>query len=487
MPLFSITSPYGIGTLGLEARKFVDFLHAAGQSCWQMLPVGPISYGDSPYQSFSSYAGNPYYVDPDILIEDGLLTKEEVSSPDFGQDSEKIDYGKLYENRIGLLRKAARRGIARDREAFSAFIRKKAWLPDYALFMALKQHFDSRPWFEWPDEDIRLHRPEACAKWRSELREEVEMYEYIQFLFYRQWAQLKAYANDAGISIIGDLPIYVALDSADVWAEPHWFRLDEKNIPVEVAGVPPDLFNADGQLWGNPLYDWDAMEADGFSWWVRRIAGAGELFDRIRIDHFIGIESYFAVPYGETSARNGHWVKGPGIRLVDTLKERFPQLDFIAEDLGYSTPEVRQLLKESGFPGMKLLVAAFDAMNNTAFRPHNFVSNCICYTGTHDNHTLAGWLAIAGEEELSTAKQYFGLNEEEGFCRGVLRGGMSSVARLFVAQMQDWLELGDEARINVPGVPMGNWTWRMRPGAATEELAEEILKMTRLYGRTAPE
>ncbi|MER2183480.1 MAG: 4-alpha-glucanotransferase, partial [Clostridia bacterium] len=299
--------------------------------------------------------------------------------------------------------------------------------------------------------------------------------------------QLKAYANDAGISIIGDLPIYVALDSADVWAEPHWFRLDEKNIPVEVAGVPPDLFNADGQLWGNPLYDWDAMEADGFSWWVRRIAGAGELFDRIRIDHFRGIESYFAVPYGETSARNGHWVKGPGIRLVDTLKERFPQLDFIAEDLGYSTPEVRQLLKESGFPGMKLLVAAFDAMNITAFRPHNFVSNCICYTGTHDNHTLAGWLAMAGEEELSTAKQYFGLNEEEGFCRGVLRGGMSSVARLFVAQMQDWLELGDEARINAPGVPMGNWTWRMRPGAATEELAEEILKMTRLYGRTAPE
>ena len=355
MPLFSIPSPYGIGTLGLEARKFVDFLHAAGQSCWQMLPVGPISYGDSPYQSFSSYAGSPYYVDPDILIEDGLLTKEEVSSPDFGQDPEKIDYGKLYENRIGLLRKAARRGIARDREAFSAFIRKKAWLPDYALFMALKQHFDSRPWFEWPDEDIRLHRPEACAKWRSELREEVEMYEYIQFLFYRQWAQLKAYANDAGISIIGDLPIYVALDSADVWAEPHWFRLDEKNIPVEVAGVPPDLFNADGQLWGNPLYDWDAMEADGFSWWVRRIAGAGELFDRIRIDHFIGIESYFAVPYGETSARNGHWVKGPGIRLVDTLKERFPQLDFIAEDLGYSTPEVRQLLKESGFPQLHLL------------------------------------------------------------------------------------------------------------------------------------
>lgn len=487
MPLFSLPSPYGIGTLGREAREFVDFLNAAGQKYWQMLPAGPISYGDSPYQSFSSYAGNPYYVDPDTLIRDGLLTKEEVMSFDFGNDPEKVDYGKLYENRITLLRKAAARGIPRDREELSAFIEEKAWLPDYALFMALKHYFNSRPWFEWPDEDIRLHKPEACAKWRSKLSDDVEMYEYIQLLFYRQWAQLKAYANDTGIYIIGDLPIYVALDSADVWAEPNWFRLDEKNIPVEVAGVPPDLFSEDGQLWGNPLYDWDAMKTDGFGWWIRRIAGAGELFDRIRIDHFRGIESYFAVPYGDTSARRGHWVKGPGIELVNTLKERFPKLDFIAEDLGYTTPEVRKLLEESGFPGMKLLVAAFDAMNITAFRPHNYARNCICYTGTHDNHTLSGWLSIAGEEELSTAKKYFGLNEEEGFSRGVLRGGMSSVAQLFIAQMQDWLELGDEARINTPGIPMGNWTWRMRPGAATEKLAEEILNMTRLYSRTTPE
>ena len=265
MPLFSLPSPYGIGTLGREAREFVDFLNAAGQKYWQMLPAGPISYGDSPYQSFSSYAGNPYYVDPDTLIRDGLLTKEEVMSFDFGNDPEKVDYGKLYENRITLLRKAAARGIPRDREELSAFIEEKAWLPDYALFMALKHYFNSRPWFEWPDEDIRLHKPEACAKWRSKLSDDVEMYEYIQLLFYRQWAQLKAYANDTGIYIIGDLPIYVALDSADVWAEPNWFRLDEKNIPVEVAGVPPDLFSEDGQLWGNPLYDWDAMKTDGGS------------------------------------------------------------------------------------------------------------------------------------------------------------------------------------------------------------------------------
>ncbi len=485
MPLFSLPSPYGIGTMGSAAREFVDFLDAAGQKYWQMLPVCPISYGDSPYQSFSSFAGNPYYVDPEILIEDGLLTKEEADAADFGDDPDKVDYGKLYENRLGLLRKAAARGIPRDREAFRAFIKEKAWLPDYALFMALKQHYGMRPWTEWPDEDIRFHRPEACAEWRKELSEDVEVFEYIQFLFYRQWKDLKAYANEAGISIIGDIPIYIALDSAEVWAEPQWFQLDEKNLPKEVAGVPPDLFTADGQLWGNPLYDWDALARDGFGWWIRRIAGMAELFDRIRIDHFRGFESYFAIPYGDTTARRGRWVKGPGMALVDALKKNFPGLDFIAEDLGYSTPEVRQLLKDSGFPGMRLLQCAFDKQKLESFLPHNFVEDCICYTGTHDNHTLVGWLVGAEDDELADAINYYGLNTEEGYARGVIRGGMSSVARLFVAQMQDWLELGDEARINAPGIPAGNWTWRMRPGALTNELAEEILRITRRYGRTA--
>ena len=484
MPLFSLPSPYGIGTMGSAAREFVDFLSSAGQKYWQMLPVGPISYGDSPYQSFSSFAGNPYYVDIELLIEDGLLTKEEADAADFGDDPCKVDYGKLYNNRLGLLRKAAARGIPRDRKAFNAFIMEKEWLPDYALFMALKQHYGMRPWPEWTDEDIRLHQPEACARWNKDLFEDVEVFEYIQFLFYKQWNDLKTYTNDAGISIIGDIPIYIALDSAEVWAEPHWFQLDEKNIPKEVAGVPPDLFTEDGQLWGNPLYDWEAMKEDGFGWWIRRIAGLGELFDVIRIDHFRGFESYFAIPYGDTTARRGRWVKGPGIALINTLKDHFPDLDFIAEDLGYSTPEVRQLLEDSGFPGMKLLQCAFDVQKIAAFLPHNYITNCICYTGTHDNHTLEGWLAIADEEELAEAKRYFGLNKEEGYARGVIRAGMSSVAGLFVAQMQDWLGLGDEARINAPGIPSGNWTWRMRPGAATEELAEEILSTTRLYGRT---
>ena len=484
MPVFSLPSPYGIGTIGASAREFIDFLKAAGQSSWQMLPVGPISYGDSPYQSFSSYAGNPYYIDLDELINDGLLTEEEVKAADFGQDPEKADYGKLFENRFPLLKKAALRGIPRDRDFLNAFVDENTWVSDYALFMALKRYFNTRPWIEWPEEDIRLHRRDACERWRAKLKEEVEVYEYTQFLFYRQWRELKEYAKKNGIEIIGDLPIYVALDSADVWSEPHWFQLDERNIPTEVAGVPPDYFSSDGQLWGNPLYRWDAMQADGFGWWIRRIAGAGELFDKIRIDHFRGLESYYAIPYGDTTARNGRWVKGPGITLVNTLKNWFPQLDFIAEDLGYATPEVRKLVDDSGFPGMKLLVVAFNPNEPDDFLPHNYTRNCICYTGTHDNQTARGWLRSTSAEELAVAKRYMALNEEEGLVRGVIRTGMGSVADLFIVQMQDWLGLDDKARINSPGIPAGNWTWRMKPGAASEALAEEILNMTKLYGRS---
>ena len=484
MPLFSLPSPYGIGTMGSAAKDFVDFLHAAGQRYWQMLPAGPTSYGDSPYQSFSSFAGNPYFVDIEILIDDGLLTKEEADSADLGQDPGKIDYGKLYENRIGLLKKAASRGMPDDGEALDAFIEeKKAWLPDYALFMALKRHYGMIPWTEWPDEDIRLHKPEACEKWNRVLREDVRFFEYIQLLFYRQWSKLRTYANDSGIGIIGDMPIYVAMDSADVWAKPQLFQLNDENLPEEVAGVPPDLFNADGQLWGNPLYDWEAMKQDGFDWWIRRIAGAGELFDVLRIDHFRGFESYYAVPASEKNARKGRWVKGPGAVFVDILKARFPDIDFIAEDLGYPTPEVKALLDGSGFPGMRLLECAFNETDDSDFLPHNYCVNCICYTGTHDNRTVKGWLDSAPEDELSFARNYLALNEEEGFARGVIRAGMSSVAGLFIAQMQDWLELGDEARINRPGIPEGNWTWRMKPGMATGKLAEEIYDMTRLYGR----
>ena len=332
MPIFSLPSPYGIGTLGKAAYDFADFLAEAGQHYWQMLPLGPTSYGDSPYQSFSTFAGNPYFIDPDLLVEDGLLTKQEVKAYRWGSDPRHVDYGAVYNSRLKLLSKAKKRGWERDREEVTAFVAENArWLPDYALFMACKRHFGMRSWTEWEDEDIRLRRSQlVLEQYRTLLREDVELFTYIQYLFFRQWEALRTYLHGKDIHIIGDLPIYVAMDSADVWAEPENFQLDDRCVPTEVSGVPPDYFSADGQLWGNPLYRWDRMQADGFGWWIRRIDGAGKLYDVIRIDHFRGFESYWAVPYGEATAKNGRWVKGPGMALVGVLTGWFPQLEFIA-------------------------------------------------------------------------------------------------------------------------------------------------------------
>lgn len=482
LPVSALPSPYGIGTFGREAYCFIDFLAQAGQSWWQLLPVGPTGYGDSPYQSFSAYAGNPYFVDLDLLIQDGLLQRAEVEAVDWGNSPGQVEYSKIYQNRFGLLQKAADRGWDRDREAVTGFCAENPWLPDYTLFMALKRRFDMRPWTEW-EEDIRLRRPEAVERWRTALEPEIRRYTYIQYLFFRQWNALRTYARDRGIGIIGDLPIYVAMDSADVWSDPKSFQLDEKNMPKEVSGVPPDYFSADGQLWGNPLYNWESMAAGGYLWWVRRIAGAARLYDVLRIDHFRGLESYWAVPFGETTARNGRWVKGPGMELVSVLTREFPQLRFIAEDLGYPTPEVEQLLKDSGFPGMKLLEFAFSAQEPGSFLPHTYSPHCVCYTGTHDNAPVAGWLAGAPDGDRAMATQYLGLNEAEGWNWGFIRGGMSSVAELFVAQMQDYLGLGAEARMNTPGTLGGNWQWRLTPGQLTGELAQRIAVMTKLYGR----
>jgi len=485
MPVFSLPSPYGIGTLGKAAKDFIDFLEKAKQRWWQMLPVGPTSYGDSPYQSPSTFAGNPYFIDLDLLAEDGLLTKNEISSYSWGSDEESIDYALLYRNRCELLEKAFERGWERDSADVSAFSEDNSgWLADYALFMAVKKHFGMVSWLQWPDAEIRLHKAEAVEKYRSLLDRDIRFYTYLQFLFFKQWNSLRAYAREKGIGIIGDLPIYVALDSADVWAAPEYFQLDENNHPVEVAGVPPDYFNEDGQLWGNPLYDYDRMAKDGYGWWIRRVGGAAKLYDIVRIDHFRGFESYWAVPAGEKTARNGRWVKGPGMALVGTLKGWFRDLRFIAEDLGYPSAEVRQLLADSGFPGMKLLEFAFDSKEENTFLPHSYNANCVCYIGTHDNSPVMGWKETVEPAELATAKRYLGLNAEEGFAEGMLRGGMSSTANLFVAQMQDWLKLGDEARINVPGTVSGNWQWRAKTGVFTDELAEKIAGMTKLYGRS---
>lgn len=482
MPISSLPSPYGIGTLGKAAYEFADFLHRADQTYWQMLPLGPTSYGDSPYQSFSTFAGNPYFIDLDLLVQDGLLTHAEIAPIHWGDDARYVDYSKIYENRFAILALAKKRGWQRDEAAVEAFASENPWLADYALFMACKRHFGMKAWTEW-DDAIRLRDPEAVAHYRKLLQEDVELFTYLQYLFFRQWNDLKAYIHSLGIQIIGDLPIYVAMDSADVWAEPKWFQLDEENVPTAVAGVPPDYFNADGQLWGNPLYRWDAMAQDDFSWWTRRIAGVGKLYDVIRFDHFRGLESYWSVPYGATTAMHGHWVKGPGSNLVNKLLERFPDLEFIAEDLGYPTPEVQQLLIDTGLPGMKVLEFAFDSRDDSAFLPHTYVENCTCYSGTHDNPPLAMWKAEVLPEDLAFATDYLGLNDREGFNWGIIRGGMATVAKLFVAQMQDYLELGIGHRINTPGFPDGNWRWRMIAGEATAPIAQRISKLTRLFGR----
>lgn len=485
MPVSALPSPYGIGTLGKEAYTFVDFLHRSGQKYWQILPMGPTGYGDSPYACASSFAGNPYFIDPDMLREDGLLLPGEADGYFWGDDRCRIDYGAVYANRFELLRKAFLRD--RDRKALDDFCTKNAfWLDDYSLFMALKAHFGMKAWTKWPDEDIRLHRPEACARWRDELREETTFYSWIQFMFFRQWEKLKAYAADKGVLIIGDIPVYVPLDSADVWSEPQWFQLDDDNLPTDVSGVPPDYFNEDGQLWGNPLYRWDALRDDGYGWWIRRVDGAFRFCDVLRIDHFRGLESYWAVPRGETTARNGRWIKGPGMDFVGPLCGWFHDKTFIAEDLGYLTPEVRQLLADSGLPGMKVLQFAFDPHEPSDYLPHKYPRSCVCYTGTHDNETMPGWFASTDKEALEHAFRYLGLHEAEGYTWGVIRGGMCSAADLFIAQMQDYLGLGSEARMNRPGQPEGNWQWRMKKDALTDKLAARIAEMTVMYGR-APE
>lgn len=483
LPISALPSPYGIGTLGKAAYAFADFLHAAGQRYWQLLPLGPTSYGDSPYQSFSTFAGNPYFIDLDLLAEEGLLDKEDLAAADWGNDPRYVDYGKIYEVRFDVLRRAFLRGRERDREAVERFQAENPWLKNYALYMAVKAHFGMKSWLEWPDEAIRVRAPEAVARYEKELAEDVAFYTYLQYLFFKQWGELREYIHSLGIRIIGDLPIYVAMDSADVWAEPEFFQLGEGNIPTEVSGVPPDYFSADGQLWGNPLYDYDRMRQDGFGWWIRRVEGASRLFDVIRIDHFRGLESYWAVPYGAETAREGRWRKGPGMDLVGVLTQWFHGLDIIAEDLGFLTPDVHQLLRDSGLPGMKVLEFAFDAREPSNYLPHTYERNCVCYVGTHDNETVMQWREQADRADVTFARKYLGLNEAEGFHWGMIRGGMSSVADTFVAQMQDYLGLGAEGRMNTPGTLGNNWRWRLLPGEASPALARKIRRYAHMYGR----
>lgn len=484
MPMSSLPSNYGIGTMGKSAYKFVDFLKSAGQKYWQLLPLGPTSYGDSPYSSFSTFAGNPYYIDLDMLVKDGLLKSSELSGIDWGSDPERVDYGKIYNSRFRVLRIAFSRGKEKLADELEEFRSDNArWLEDYALYMAVKARFGMKSWTEWEDEDIRLHRPEAVEKYGELLREDVDFYVFMQFLFFRQWVALRDYAHEKGVQFIGDIPIYVALDSADVWSEPQFFQLDEDNFPVEVAGVPPDAFTEEGQLWGNPLYDWDAMRADGYGWWIRRIDGARKLYDVIRIDHFRGFESYWAVPVGEETAKNGSWKKGPGMGLVSVLTSWFGKMEYIAEDLGYITPGVQQLLSDSGLPGMKVLEFAFDAHGESDYLPHRCEQNSVCYMGTHDNDTVLGWLKTMSREDKRFAGAYMHITQDEGWVWGLIRTGMSTASNLFVVQMQDLLELPASCRMNIPGTSTGNWQWRMLPGAADKKLAKKLRSYTEIFRR----
>lgn len=484
MPVFSLPSPYGIGTMGKAARDFLLFLERAGQSYWQTLPLGPTSYGDSPYQSFSSRAGNPYLIDLEMLEQAGLLRREEYVGLDWGADPERIDYGLLYRTRYPVLRKACRRLLEQEPEGFARFCQEHGdWLEDYALFMAVKDSQGGVAWNHWP-EQLRLRRPEALASARRELAEDVRFWKAVQYLFFHQWEQVRAVAHAHRVEIIGDLPIYVSYDSADVWANPGQFQLDEDLLPTQVAGCPPDGFSADGQLWGNPLFRWDQMRKERYRWWVDRVAFQLKLYDMVRIDHFRGFDEYYAIPFGEQTARNGRWRPGPGLELFQAIHGALGEARIIAEDLGFLTPSVYQLLEDTGYPGMKVLQFAFDSRDgDSGYLPHNYPRNCVAYTGTHDNDTVQGWMHTAPAQSVRYAKQYLRLSAREGYHWGMMRSVWSSVADLSVVQAQDLLGLGNEARINVPSTVGTNWLWRAKPGSFPDQLARKVRHEMELYGR----
>lgn len=483
MHITSLPSPYGIGTFGKEAYKFVDFLIKSNQSYWQILPIGPTSIGDSPYQSFSTFAGNPYFIDFDILKEEGLLKEEDYKNVDFGDNPLKVDYEKIFNHKMPILRKAFNNSKDKYKEEIKKFKEKnKNWLEDYALYMAIKGEFNLKSWQEW-DEDIKIRKKEALDYYKNKLKEEIEYFIFIQYMFFKQWSKLKNYANRNGIKIIGDIPIYVAEDSVDAWANTNVFLLDKNKIPKVVSGCPPDDFAKTGQLWGNPIYDWDYLEKTNYKWWIERIKGNISLYDVTRIDHFRGFESFWQIPYGEKTAIKGKWVKGPGMKLFNQINKELGQVNIIAEDLGYLTKEVIDFKNETGYPGMKVLEFAFDSREESDYLPHNYNKNCIVYTGTHDNDTVVGWKSSAPKEDVEFAKKYLNIKDEKDFNWEFIRGALSSVANLSIIQIQDYLGLDSKGRMNIPSTLGGNWQWRIDEKVLDDKLAKKIGSMTRLYGR----
>lgn len=482
LAISSLPSEYGIGTIGKSAYRFIDFLRKAGQRCWQILPINPVSFGNSPYQSFSAFAFNPYYIDLDELIIDGLLTKEECRSFDFGSDRLKVDYGKLYENRHKLLKIAAGRFDVSDEDFLSFCEENSFWLYDYSIFTAYKEKHGMLPLRDFPDE-IKRRDEDALALFIKENVELINFCRITQYLFWRQWIKLKRYANDNGVHIIGDIPIYVSEDSCDVWVHPELFRVDGKMRTVLAAGCPPDDFSPDGQLWGNPVYNWEVHEKTGFEWWLRRLGQAHSLFDVTRIDHFRGFYSYYAVPSGEKTAKNGKWIDADGERFMKRLKEEIPDMKIIAEDLGFITDEIRERMRQSGFPGMKILEFAFDSDSKNEHLPHNYTRNSVVYTGTHDNQTVVGWLSSAEKQCIEFAMDYLGVNFTTKLPEAMIRGALSSVSDTAVIPMQDYLRQGDLSRMNIPSTIGDNWTYRITDDDMNDNLAEKLRRQAKLYGR----
>ncbi len=485
MHISSLPSKYGIGTMGEEAYKFVDFLTEAKQTYWQILPICPTSYGDSPYQSFSTHAGNPYFIDLDILAEEGLLEEEDYAELEWGDDEERVDYELIYSNRFSVLEKAYENFKKTDRTMFDIFLAKnEAWISNYALFMSIKEHYDGKSWLEW-DEGLKRRDPHELWMFKEAHMDEVEFWEFLQYKFFEQWERLKEYANSKGVQIIGDIPIYVALDSAAVWVYPDLFDLDEELCPKTVAGCPPDAFSETGQLWGNPIYNWDRHKETGYNWWIDRLRAAVELYDVVRIDHFRGFDGYYTIPYGDKTAENGEWKTGPGIEFFRFVESRLGRLPIIAEDLGFLTSSVLRMLSDSGFPGMKVLEFAFDPREESNYLPYTYDKNCAVYIGTHDNAPIMGWVGEIDGDTLEFCKKFLNYEgkTDSGFVWTFIKTAFACVGDTVVIQMQDYLELGNESRMNTPSTASGNWQWRMRGGAYDDGLAEKIADITRTYGR----
>lgn len=486
MHISSLPGKYGIGSFGQSAYDFVDFLVRTKQRYWQILPLGTTSYGDSPYQSFSAFAGNTYFIDFDILIEEGLLDEADVKGDDFGDDPRKVDYAKIFDARRPIMEKAVARFLkADDLSDYESFVEQNAaWLEVFAEYMAIKEHFDNLAWTEWPDEAIRRREAASLASYREKLADKLTYHRVTQYLFFKQWLRLKAYANEHHIEIVGDMPIYVAADSADVWAQPHFFKTDAVGKPTCVAGCPPDEFSETGQLWGNPIYDWEAMDKDGYAWWIERLRESFKIYDIVRIDHFRGFESYWEVPAGSETSASGKWVKGPDYKLFAAVKEALGDLNIIAEDLGFMTDEVIELRERTGFPGMKILQFAFNPDDESIDSPHLAPNNSVMYTGTHDNNTVLGWY----KDEIDDATrqymaQYTNRKEYETVPHAMLRTIFASVSFMAVATMQDLLELDSAARMNYPSTIGGNWTWRMTDEELNPIVEGKLYSLTKTYRR----